>query len=157
MGLGQPARLSRAFAVLAAAATIGWVPGDAAAQQRERVVPLCDLPRDLGRAQLRRIRQRDDFALLLRYASDRCPEVALLLTDTATATITAPAAAAVGGGGGSTPGSTTSGGTTSGDTSGGSAGSQTGSDGGDTGGTDGGSTGGSDGGSTGGSDGGGGR
>jgi len=54
-----------------------------------RTVGLCSLEEEmpLPRRVLNRIVARADYEDLLLYASDNCPEVALLLTDTATATV----------------------------------------------------------------------
>jgi len=54
-----------------------------------RRVPLCRLEEEmpLPRGVVNQIVAREDFDDLLRYASDNCPEVALLLTDLPTATI----------------------------------------------------------------------
>ena len=55
----------------------------------ERRVLLCDLEEEwpLPQRVVNRILAREDFDELLRYSSENCPEVALLLTDSATATI----------------------------------------------------------------------
>lgn len=79
--------LVSAFAL---AATL--VAGTAQAEDtKPRSVPLCTLEERLplnGRL-LAQIRARADYDLLLRYASDNCPGLALYLADTATATIPA--------------------------------------------------------------------
>lgn len=55
----------------------------------ERRLPLCRIYEELPLSQrvLNRIRNSDNFEDLLLYASENCPEVALLLADTATATV----------------------------------------------------------------------
>jgi len=117
-------------------------------QDGARSYGLCNLPADLSARQIASIRARQDFADLLTYAADNCPEVALLLTETATATITTATTAPGGDGTGDSSGGTTGG--TGGDTGGGTGGGTGGS----TGGTGGGGTGGGDtgGGNTGGGD-----
>ena len=117
-------------------------------QDGARSYGLCNLPADLSARQIASIRARQDFADLLTYAADNCPEVALLLTETATATITtATTAPGTGGDGtGDSSGGTTggTGGDTGGGTGGGTGGSTGDNTGGSTGGTGGGGTGGGD-------------
>ena len=75
---------------VAAAILAGVVPAQAQDTEYPRRVPLCELQREwpLPAAVLRRIRAGEDYEDLLRYSSENCPEVGLLLTEgTATAAI----------------------------------------------------------------------
>ena len=75
--------------VLSVAAALAAGAVQAQDRGQPRTVPLCSLEQELplGPGVLNRIRARADFEDLLRYASENCAEVALLLADTATATV----------------------------------------------------------------------
>ena len=78
---------------LAAATAAALVAGAAQAQQDlPRKAPLCTLEEEMPLAPriLDRIRARDDFDDLLVYSGENCPEVALILTEGATATVAVP-------------------------------------------------------------------
>lgn len=74
-----------------ATASTGGTGGGAAAGAGggDRSLPVCRLEEawPLSQRALNRIRSGGEFEDLLRYTSENCPEVALLLADTATATV----------------------------------------------------------------------
>lgn len=89
---------TRPFGLMMTAAVAALAAGAVQAQVQEwpRTVPLCQLEEEwpLTQRLADRLFAREDFDMLLRYASQNCPNVALLLTDGATAAIPGSAAPA---------------------------------------------------------------